>query len=764
MKKAPNFALAAWFVLSAYAAMAQAPVGRERSTPDEPIRPVPAHSALFPYHSQEAALTFDLRQSAYCLFLNGNWKFRWYAQPDNIKPELFGAGYSYESWEDMPVPSHWQLAGLRAGRAYDHPSPVANRQSPGPAGIYQTTFKTPPAWQDRKVFLHLAGILGSASVWLNGKRLGTHDDPFLPVEFDVTPFLQKEKNSLVVEVVSRAGAQAAGWQLSGIDRDVFLFATPYIHARDFEISSFYVYSYIDAEDYPQAAERMRKYSHHTDVYYKNYAAVTLPILGYRENITIWRDNEIALGFSWDSLAFNAKTRNIDTIPHLKPLEERSIGHYCPECYQLPRPGSSEPVKGWRTWSAEAPYLYKQVHQLTDDQNVLTEVFASPLGIRDARVTRGRFQINGRPVKLKGVHYAAFDPDNGRAVSEAIMVRDIKRMKQHNINAVWLSHPHPVRWYELCDAYGLYVIDQYSGPQTAATGTAATSTAGAGTARAGTSGTGTTGTGEVTGGPFAMVKRDHNFASVVAWSWTDGAGWNADLDPLFVSLKQQEYSQVPRPVVFLASKLGEVPKKGNFQLLGMTSIEQMLDHWQQDKNRPLLLAHYLPVAGGDSLGSLKNAVYVVNQNPGFAGIFLRQWADQEVRRLKKDGAAEWVPGPVPPDGLLQADGSPKDRLLEVKKAFQSVRFATADLAVWKVRLTNEYDFINLDFGALHWQLEADGVVLQEGTVGDLSILPRRSKDFLLPVTPIRREQGKQYALRLGVRLKEDCPWAEKGFEV
>jgi beta-galactosidase len=660
MKKVPNFALAALFVLSSYATMAQAQVRRERSTPDKSANPAPAHSSLFPYHSEEAASTFDLRQSAYCLFLNGNWKFRWYAQPDKIKPELFQAGYPYGNWEDMPVPSHWQLAGLRAARSYDHPAPVPSGRSPGPAGVYQTTFKTPPAWQGRKVFLHLAGVSGSASVRLNGKLLGRHDDDFLPVEFDVTPFLEKEKNSLVIEVVSRASPKASDWHLSGIDRDVFLFTTPYIHARDFEISSFYVNAHPNSEDYPQAAERMRKYSHQTEVYYKNYAAVTLSVLGYREKLIVWRGNEIAIDFAVDSLNFNSGTRNRrDTIPHLKPLEERLWGYYCPECYQLPRPGSSEPVKEWRTWSAEVPYLYKQVYQLTDDKNALTEVFASRLGIRDVRTLKGQLHINGKAVKLKGVHYSAFDPDQGRVVSEELMLRDIVLMKRHNINAVWLSHPHPVRWYELCDAYGLYIIDQYSGAQTPGTDLA--------------------GAGEITQGPLVLVQRDYNFASVIAWSWTTGAGWNPHLDQLYTTLDKKERSPLPRPVVYTASTSEEVSTKGNFQIVGASSVGEVLDRLRKDKSRSLLLTHYLPGAGGDSLGSLKNAVHAMNQYPGFGGIFLRQWADQAVRIPGKNGQAEWLPGGGSLNGLIGADGTPKDYLLEVKRL--SSRFASPRL-IWR----------------------------------------------------------------------------------
>ena len=737
--------VAALFVLLSLPAMAQQPARREKNIPNALVNPVPAHSPLFPYHSQEAALTFDLGQSAYYLSLNGTWKFRWYAQPDRIEPEVFRVGHPYQDWEDIPVPAHWQLAGLREGRRYDHPSAVAPARSPGPAGVYQTTFKTPPAWQGRKVFLHLAGVSGVASLWLNGTLLGRHDDDFLPVEFDVTPFLAKEKNALVVAVTSRAGTKAAGWHLSGIDQNVFLFATPYIHARDFEISTFYVNPYPNSEDHPQAAERMREYAYHTEVFYKNYASATLPVLGYREHLTVWKDDKVATDFSADSLKINARTRNgRDTIPHLAAGEEHSWGHYCQDCAQQPRPGSGEPGEEWRTWNAEAPYLYNQVCQLTDAKNVVTQVFASRLGIRDVRTAKGQLHINGKAVKLKGVHYSAFDPDQGRAVSEARMIRDIRLMKQHNLNAVWLSHPHPVRWYELCDAYGLYVIDQYSGAQTP--------------------GADSTGTAEVTQGPLALVKRDFNFASVIAWSWTTGAGWNPHLDQLYTALEQVERGPFPRPVVYAASASDAVPAKGNFQLVGAPSIQEVLDRLQRDKSRSLLLTHYLPGAGGDSLGSLKNAVRAMNQYPGFSGIFLRQWADQAVRIPGKNGQAEWLPSGAPVHGLVGADGTPKASLAEVKKAFQSVRFATVDLAAWKVRLTNEYHFIALDFGELYWQLEADGKALQTGTVPDLPVAAYRSKDFSLPIAPFQREKDKKYALFLSVRLKSDCAWAEKGFEV
>jgi beta-galactosidase len=430
MRKTQMLSLAALlFFLSSFAA-AQRPARRDQVA----ANPVPPHSFLFPYHSQEAALTFDLTQSAYYHSLNGNWKFRWYAHGDQIKPDVFRAGYSYQDWDNIPVPANWQVVGVREGRGYDNPSSGAHAPSSRPAGVYQTTFKVPPDWQGRKVFLHLAGISGQAAVWLNGRLLGHHTNDFLPVEFDLTGLVQAEKNALVVEVTSRASANPTQWRLSGIDRDAFLFSTPLFHVRHFNVGSYYHNAYPNSEDYEEAAERMRDYFFDYNQSYTNYTDTTLPLLGYRiVSAVLKEDGQKAGGVEeGDSIKVNSqrfeKGKRIDTIPHLKPKERDTSHTVC--C--VPQNGPVHPAKLWSKWSTEIPYLYRKGYEVRDEQYRLTEAFSFKLGIRDVRVVDEVLRMNGKPVKLKGVHYTAFDPDNGLAVPEEIMLRDIRLMKQHNI--------------------------------------------------------------------------------------------------------------------------------------------------------------------------------------------------------------------------------------------------------------------------------------------------------------------------------------------
>ncbi|HEX8529784.1 MAG TPA: hypothetical protein VF646_07165, partial [Cytophagales bacterium] len=277
MRETQLLARAALLVfLSAFAA-AQEPARRDRGA----AHPVPPHSFVFPYHSQEAALTFDLTQSAYYHSLNGSWKFRWYAHGNEIKPEVFQVGYAYKHWDTMPVPANWQVVGLREGRDYDPPFPGAEAPPARSVGVYQTTFRVPTHWRGRKVFLHLAGISGQASVWLNGKLVGRHANGFLPVEFDLAGLVAEEKNALVVAVTSHTNATTAPWRLSGIDRDVFLFSTPLFHVRHFNVGSFYSGTYDSWEKYEDAAERMRDYFFHYNYAFVNYTGKTLPLLGYR---------------------------------------------------------------------------------------------------------------------------------------------------------------------------------------------------------------------------------------------------------------------------------------------------------------------------------------------------------------------------------------------------------------------------------------------------------------------------------------------------
>ena len=360
------------------------------------------HASYIPYDTVEGALATDRDRSPYYRSLNGMWKFHWVPKPSERPKDFYRVSFDVGSWDEIPVPSNWELQGYGVPIYVDAGLPFAENPEPpfvdhedNPVGSYRRSFTVPESWRDGEIYLRFGGVRSAMYVWVNGREVGYSEGSKTPAELRVTDFVRTGENTLAVEVYRYSDGSYLEdidyWRVSGIERDVFLFATPRDHLWDFFVHA-------DADG------RLK-----LEVETRGSPSVSMRLLDELGSTVVEQDDVSSV-----DLRFEA------------PL----------------------------LWTAETPNLYTLV------LSVPGQVIATKIGFRTVEVRDGLLQVNGVPVTLKGVNRHEHDPDTGRVVTEASMLQDIRLMKQFNINAVRTSHyPNVPRWYELCDEHGLYVVDE-----------------------------------------------------------------------------------------------------------------------------------------------------------------------------------------------------------------------------------------------------------------------------------------------------------------
>lgn len=699
------------------------------------------HATLVPFATEQQALTKpDWRTSPYLKLLNGTWKFRWLKHPSQIPAEFYQPATDDQTWDNLPVPSNWQVVGAREGRAYDrpiftnikHPFPVTPPRitsDTNAVGLYRMRFTVPTEFKDREVFLHFAGVQSTCRVFLNGQPVGYHEDSMTPAEFRITNKLKPGENLLAVEVINWSDASYIEdqdfWRISGIFRDVFLYATPNTYLRD-------LYVVTDLDD------------QYRDATLKLMASVrtltpSTPQAVYQLKTTLYDPNR-AVVFSETISAENGPTAGQEAIFRL-----------------------AKPIKAPALWSAESPTLYTLTVQLVGPDGQVAEAVSQRVGFREMTLTEGQLLVNGKPVTFKGVNRHEFDPNTGRVISRESMIQDIKLMKQYNINAVRTSHyPNVTDWYDLCDEYGLYVVDEanieshdlwYKGQTPAAKPEWHDAFVARGR---------------------AMVERDKNHPSIVLWS----LGNEADMGQNFKDMADiMRLIDPTRPIHYEGRRPYTGTSLSGFDIISTMypSVDDMIKLMDKDPARPVIVCEYAH-AMGNSVGNLKDYWAAIDKYPRMQGGFIWDWVDQGLRLKNKAGKeftdhVNYIDGANAGDGLVNPDRTPQPELNEVKFVYQYVKLSTpAELRAGseaKVNVRNTYDFQSLEPFRLEWTLLRNGEVVQQGGEKNLVAKPGQTQVLTLPVRisdPTEPNQTIEYFLNVSIRLKQASPWAPASHEI
>jgi beta-galactosidase len=704
-----------------------------------------ATMAVFP--DPAAALQLERVKSPFFQSLSGSWKYHWSPRPDARPMDFWKSGFDDAAWETIPVPSNVEVEGhgnpIYTNIVYPwtpvNPPYIAHDNNP--VSSYRKTFTLPADWDGRDVMLTFDGVNSFFYLWVNGEKLGFSKDSRTPATFRLTPHLKKGENLIAVEVYRWCDGSYLEdqdfWRLSGIFREPYLWSVPAVHLRDFEVKTELDAAYRDAKLVVTA-------------WLKNTGTESRPV----ELEATLRDAEGRTLFTE-----SAGKTVVDPGSEQKLVFTRNV---------------LNPLK----WSAETPHLYTLI--LTEKEalgNVL-ESIPWRVGFRSSEIKDGQLLVNGKPVLIRGVNRHEFDPERGQTLTREGMVRDIRLMKQNNINAVRTCHyPNVPEWYDLCDEYGLYLVDE-----------ANIESHGMGYGPASLSKNPSWGAAHMDR-TQRLVERDKNHAAVIIWSLGNEAGMGMNFEADYRWIKQRDPS---RPVQY------EQANEGPFTdiVCPMYAEPQRLtDYAGSPQARPFIQCEYAH-AMGNSTGDLWaywKPVYAGAKS--LQGGFIWDWVDQgldapvpasrKIERMENPrsipidpklgtffayGGTFGPPGIISSgnfccNGLVAPDRVPHPGLAEVKKVYQPIQMRAGDLAAGEFEFQNWNDFLPADQWLTgRWQVVAEGKVLQSGTIADLAIAPREKRKIKLPLQPVSAQPGVEYFLEISLQLKNETAWAEAGHEV
>ncbi len=671
--------------------------------------------------------------------LNGEWDFRFFPSPAAAGPDCFR---SPSQAGRIPVPSNWHFHGygkpIYTNIRYPFPAadipnvPVENNET----GVYRRFFEIDAAWSDCEVFLRFEGVDSCFMVWINGHAVGYSTDSFSPSEFGIGEFLASGKNEIVVQVIRwNAGSFLEDqdmWRLGGIFRDVSLVAMPRNAIWDFFVRSRLqgtpvVRGELDIEVLLRDLTPERRIG----------AAQGLDSLLLRAEL-------------WDRHESRVANREIVFVPDEQ--QQTSAGNKSLKIsLELANP---------LLWSAETPNLYTLSLSVWHDQREIMAV-AKQVGFRVAEIRNGTFLINGQPIKIKGVNRHEFNTDTGRVMAEQTMRTHLEIMKQHNINAVRTSHyPNHPRWYELCDEYGIYVMDeaniethefwQWRHMQISDR----EDFYDAHRARV-----------------QSMVERDKNSPSIVIWSLGNEAGLGKALRDSGAWIRQRDPS---RPVHYegrLPYDLFSLPEF-DFVSNMYPGPADVLELHRLDPGRPVLICEYAH-AMGNSTGNFADFWRVFDDpaHPNVQGGFIWDFVDQAIRRSTPGGQEYFAYGgdfgDVPNDGnfccngIVTADLKPTPSLLQVKYVQQNIALVAVDLRSGVFVLRNKFYFDDLSDYQLVWEIrDSSWNVIAADTVEDLRTEPQLSRHLHVSI-PLAHQS---FWINFQVTTKSDTLWAPAGHSI
>jgi beta-galactosidase len=678
------------------------------------------HATLISFNDEASALAADKNLSANYLSLDGIWKFNLVKSPDQRPFWFFKDDFDTRNWDDIEVPSNWEMKGydvpIYVNITYPHkknPPYIAHEYNP--VGSYKRTFTVPSEWKNKEVFLQFGAVASAFYVWVNEQLVGYSQDSKTPAEFNITRYLQGGKNSIAVEVYRWCDGSYLEdqdfWRLSGIQRSVFLHARPKTYISDF-------FAIGDLEN--------------------NYRDGLLKL-----DVSLKNTNEKAGDFVIETSLFDGSQEIYSESKDIKLADNKADIRF------------EKLMPEIKKWTAETPNLFSLIITLKESGGKILESISARIGFRKVEIKNSQLLVNGKAILLKGTNMHEHSDVNGHVIDEAIIIKDIRVMKSHNINAVRTSHyPQQELWYEMCDKYGLYLVDE-----------ADIESHGIGYNKDVTLADKPEWAAAHMDRMQRMVERDKNHPSVIIWSLGNEAGDGRNFLANYKWTKERDAS---RPVQYeRAEKSTNTTERHTDIYCPMYARIPEIEEYAKDErnDRPLILCEYAH-AMGNSTGNLQDYWDVIEKYPKLQGAFVWDWVDQGILQTDESGEKYWSYGGdfgeegVPSDGnfclngLTWPDRTPKPGLSEVKQVYQYVSFKEKDLNSGLIIVTNKYDFTNLTDFNFDWEVVSDGAVLQSGKIPMPDLPPRMAALFMIPIEKITPLPGGEYFLNLRMSRSEE----------
>ena len=596
---------------------------------------------FFPYESEALAIENNPERSQYYQSLNGEWKFNFSPNPNDREKNFYKANFDDSEWSTIKVPGSWELQGWSVPIYLDEeypftPNPPFVPHDYNTVGAYRKSFTIYETWNDRQIIIRFGSVRSAFYVWVNGEKIGYGQGSKTPVEFDITDFVEVGENNVSVEVYRFSdGSYLEGqdtWRVSGLERDV------YIYARSTSrINDFFVRANLDS------------------TYSTGLFSVDVDL----------EQSIIDSGLTLQAKLVEPLRRNRVVFDSTKSVPSDSMSSI-----QI-----ASIVKRVKTWTAEEPNLYRLQLSLRNGAGEVIESFTQQVGFRKVEISDGQLKVNGKPIMIRGVNRHEWDPVVGRSITEASMVKDIQIMKQHNINAVRASHyPNQERWYELCNEYGLYVVDEAN---IEAHGMRFHEQ------KYGFISNDTSWTAQWIDRGNRMFERDKNHPSIIMWSMGNEAGDGQNFVELYEFLKGKDTS---RPVVYEPAR-NNAHSDVFFPMYD--NINEISAFADTVTNRPQILCEFAH-AMGNSVGNLVDYWETFEKYPNVQGGFIWDWVDQTILKTDSTGKSFWAYGGdfgteyaendsnFCANGLVAADRSLNPHMHEVKKVYQPIRFKADNL--------------------------------------------------------------------------------------
>ena len=736
---------------------------------------LPAHATSYSYPDVSAALAGD-RDASRIASLNGTWKFMFVPDIKQAPLEFWKEGYDVTSWNDIKVPSCWEMQGfgyaIYRNTQYPFPfnPPYISRDNP--VGSYVRTFTVPSDWKGGRVILHFGGVYSGHQVWVNGKEIGYSEDSCLPSEFDITDVLKPGENTLAVRVFKWTDGSyledADHWRMAGIHREVMLMWRPDVAIYDFGVRTKLDAEYKDAQLWVRPVVDV-----HGDAAIKGWKVAT----------TLYDASSAQVGETQEIL--------------VEDMLAEKYGQRDKVYYPLLQHDVENPLK----WTAETPNLYTLVLSLLDENSNLVEARSCKVGFRDVKIVGQQFLINGTPIKFYGVNRHDHSQFGGKAVTREEMEADIRLMKQFNFNSVRTCHyPNDPYLYELCDKYGIYVMDE---------------------ANIETHGVGGRITNDYTWVTAflergtRMVMRDRNHPSIVVWSLGNESGmgpnhaamsgWIKDFEPTRPIHYEGAQSQPEHPLYKPAKRSSKVVFTSEMQKVEKTETPpaslpelkvkrsgnptdavyvdiisrmypriEVLEDMALDTihKRPIYMCEYAH-SMGNSTGSMKDYWDVIRKYDNLLGGHIWDWMDQGVAGVNEQGVKYWkYGGDFEPEGeghdsnflingVVFPDGTPKPAMYTCKYVYQPVEFTMVDVQSYRIALKNRNFHMSTAPYIYRWEIKDEKGVVVNGEFSAPVLQPGETAEVVVPVKKFVCRPDMTYVLNVYACESKDQYYAAAG---
>jgi len=751
----------------------------------------PARAYFIPYFQKKG----DSQMS-----LNGLWKFRWTKTPEERIADFYRTDYSCKDWKTLAVPANWEVNGygtpiyVSAGFPFKINPPYVTTEPKkewttyeerNPTGQYKRTFELKAnsllLGKNRQTFLRFEGVMSAFYVWVNGEKVGYSQGSMEPSEFNVTPYLKAGKNEIAVEVYKYSDGSYLEdqdfWRFGGIHRDVLLYSTPNVRIRDFAVRTLPVLSQVKKGYSVSAKDASSDAPCDFILQINPQLAVANGEKGEGYSLMAFlkdaQGNGVLLKTSTDGKTASEKQLTDASQGKMEAYMKANAEEILDLNHKAALMNEWYPQRGGRkfdrmsalvqkphAWTAETPYLYTLTLLLLDKQGSVVEQTEQRIGFRWVSVEDGQLMVNGKPIKLRGVNRHEHDPKTARVMTEEMMQRDIRLMKQANVNAVRTSHyPNVPRWYELCDSAGIYVMDEADCETHGLRGTL-TSTPDWNAAfldRA-----------------VRLAERDKNHPSVIFWSLGNEsgfganhaamAGWLHTFDPTRLvhyegaqtpydpgkGLSEQDFDETDPSCVDVMSRFYPrvkqeylnpgVPEGSDKERAENARWEHLLDiALRKNDNRPVLTSEYAHCMG-NALGNFKEYWDEIYSHPRMAGGFIWDWVDQGIYAPNTNHVLYGGDFGDKPNlkafclnGVVFSDRSVSAKYQEVKHTYAPVWITQKGNEIW---VKNHHSHLSLDGFSCQYMVSNNGKAVSAGFIDKAGKLTKASKKAMVSMPDVQ----------------------------